>query len=176
MTLARHRTIRSIRFILTDGIQLNPLLITPVINGWIAEAKWQLTEQGEYWADWGILFELEKQTRENIWEFSTGILAEKEWGRWSGTANLIISQEWGPDIENEIESSLGLQTRYRLSRSIEPALELYVNEQTLALGPGLMGNIQTGVRRSVHWEVGFLFGLNDKSANNTLRVMIEYEF
>ena len=37
------------------------------------EAKWQLTEQGEYWADWGILFELEKQAKENIWEFSTGL-------------------------------------------------------------------------------------------------------
>ena len=31
------------------------------------EAKWQLTEQGEYWADWGILFELEKDAHESIW-------------------------------------------------------------------------------------------------------------
>ncbi|WP_438952400.1 hypothetical protein [Porticoccus sp.] len=146
------------------------------LEAYEVEAKWQITEQGEYWADWGLLFELEKQARENIWEFSTGILAEKEWGRWSGTANVIVSQEWGQDIEDEIETSLGLQTRYRLSRWIEPALELYANEQTLALGPVLMGNIQTGVRRSLHWEAGFLFGLDDKSANNTLRLLIEYEF
>ena len=146
------------------------------LRAYEVEAKWQLTEQGEFWADWGILFELEKQARENIWEFSTGVLAEKEWGHWSSTANIIISQEWGSDIEDEIESSLGLQTRYRLSRWIEPAVELYVNEHTLALGPALMGNIQAGVRRSLHWEVGLLFGMNDKSANNTLRALIEYEF
>ena len=44
------------------------------------EAKWQITEQGEYWADWGLLMELEKESHENIWEFSTGILVEERVG------------------------------------------------------------------------------------------------
>ena len=28
------------------------------------EARWMLTEQGQYWADWGLLFELEKEHQE----------------------------------------------------------------------------------------------------------------
>lgn len=140
------------------------------------EAKWQVTEQGEYWADWGLLFELEKESDEDIWEFSTGILAEKEWGRWSGTANFIISQEWGSDIDDEIESTLGLQARYRLSRWLEPAVEFYSGQDTRALGPVLMGDVNAGIRRNLHWEIGMLFGLDENSANNTLRALIEYEF
>ncbi len=140
------------------------------------EAKWQLTEQGEFWADWGLLFELEKESSESIWEFSTGVLAEKEWGRWSGTANFLVSQEWGSDIDDEIETSLGLQTRYRLSRWLEPAVEFYAGQDTHALGPVLMGDLKAGIRRNLHWEIGLLFGLDEDSANNTFRALIEYEF
>lgn len=140
------------------------------------EAKWQLTEQGEYWADWGLLFELEKEAHESIWEYSTGILVEKEWGQWSSTANFIASYEWGSDIDNEIETTAALQLRYRLSPWLEPAVEFYAGQDTNALGPVLMGNIKTGIRRSLHWETGLLFGTDNSSPNTTLRALVEYEF
>jgi hypothetical protein len=140
------------------------------------EAKWQLTEQGEYWADWGILFELEKEAHESIWEFSTGILIEKEWGRWSGTANFLLTHEWGSDIEDEVESSAAIQMRYRLSRLFEPAIEFYSGEDTKALGPVIMGTINTGTRQNLHWEAGLIFGLDQDSVNNTFRLLIEYEY
>lgn len=146
------------------------------LEAYEVEAKWQLTEQGEYWADWGMLFELEKESHEDIWEASTGVLVEKEWGRWSGTANFLVSQEWGADIDDELESTLGLQARYRLSRWLEPAIEFYSGQDTRALGPVAMGDIRTGIRRNLHWEIGLLFGLDDESANNTLRALLEYEF
>ncbi|MEH6617433.1 MAG: hypothetical protein V7699_06315 [Porticoccus sp.] len=146
------------------------------IEAYELEAKWQITEQGEYSADWGLLFELEKEAHESIWEFSTGILVEKEWGQWSSTANLVLTQEWGSDIEDEIESSAGLQVRYRLSRWLEPALEFYSGEDTQAIGPVLMGNINTGIRQNLHWETGIIFGIDEDSPNTTLRALIEYEF
>ena len=146
------------------------------IQSYEVEAKWQLTEQGQFWADWGLLFELEKEEGKNIWEFSTGLLFEREWGQWSGTANFIVTQEWGRDIEDELDTALGLQLRYRYSRWIEPGLELYSGEDTLAIGPVLMGDIKTGIRRKLHWETGVIFGLEEKSPNQTLRLLIEYEF
>jgi len=39
------------------------------IEAYELEAKWQLTEQGEFWADWGVLFELEKEANQDVWEF-----------------------------------------------------------------------------------------------------------
>ena len=146
------------------------------IEGYELEALWQLTEQGEFSADWGMLFELEKERELNIWEFSTGLLAEKEWGRWSTTANFVLTYEWGHDIDNEVESTLGLQARYRYSSALEPGIEFYSGEDTRALGPVLLGQIRLGGKRKLKWEVGAIFGLDDKSPNKTLRLLTEFEF
>ena len=146
------------------------------VEAYELEAKWQITEQGEYWADWGLLFELEKEAGQSSWEFATGILMEKEWGDWSGTANLMIKHEWGSAIKEETDSTLGLQARYRMSRSFEPALEFYSGENTNALGPVIMGNVNFGIGRKLHWETGLLFGLDDSSPDTTFRALLEYEF
>lgn len=140
------------------------------------EVLHQLTEQGEYWADWGMVVELEKYIGADIWELGTGILAEKELGQWSVTGNLMVSQEWGSDIKDELESRLGLQARYRYSRGFEPALEFHSGEDTRALGPAMMGAINLGIRRNLRWQLGLLFGLDHDSPNQTVRAGVEYEF
>jgi hypothetical protein len=148
------------------------------IEAYEIETKWQLTEQGEFWADWGLVFELEKEAHEDSWELATGLISEKEWGRWSGTANLFVGKEWGSDINNEWESKLNLQLRYRYSRGLEPALEFYSGEDTKGVGPTLLGQIAFGkgsVRR-LKWELGVIIGIDGKSPDHTLRTLLELEF
>jgi hypothetical protein len=140
------------------------------------EVLWQLSEQGEYFMDYGLLFELEKEDDEDIWEYSTAALLEKEFGRFSGTANLGLTYEWGDDIKDELESSLVLQGRYRYNPRFEPALELYMGEDTLALGPVLMGMERLGVMKALRWETGLILGLDSDTADYTLRALLEYEF
>jgi hypothetical protein len=146
------------------------------VESYEVEALRQLTEQGEYWADWGLVFELEKASGRDAWEISGGLLAEKEWGKWSGTANLFVMQEWGSDIVNELETRLGLQARYRYARGFEPALELYSGEDTRGVGPAVIGQARLGGRRQLTWEAGAIFGLDSKSPDTTLRFLLEFEF
>ena len=146
------------------------------LSGYELEAMRQLTEQGEYWADWAVLFELEKQDGLDIWEFSSGLLAEKEWGKWSGTANLFVSQEWGDEIDDELETAMGLQARYRYSPAIEPAIELYKGDDTFALGPVLLGQVNLQGKQKLAWEAGAIFGLDHVSPDVTLRFLLEFEF
>jgi len=146
------------------------------IEAYELELQRQLTEQGEYWADWGLLFELEKRRGLDAWEFSTALLAEKEWGRWSGTANLFLLHEWGEDVKDETETQLGLQARYRFSPAFEPAVEIYSGEDTRGIGPAVMGQVRLGGRRQLRWEAGAIFGLDSKSADTTLRFLLELEF
>lgn len=146
------------------------------VSGYELEATWQATERGEGWADWGLVFEFEKEANAAIWEFATGILVEKEFGKWSGTANLFIAQEWGSDIPDEVESRLGLQLRYRYSRRLEPAIEFYSGQDTRGLGPVLLGQINLGIKRQIKWETGVIYGLDDKSPNQTVRLLLELEF
>ena len=140
------------------------------------EAKWQLSEQGEYRFDWGLLTELEHQYHDNNWELATTLLMEKELGRWSVASNFGLAYEWGDNRHAELESDLRLQTRYRLSPLIEPALELYANQDTRAVGPVLLGDLRFAAGKKLHWEMGILAGLDSATPDKTWRFLAEFEF
>ena len=146
------------------------------LEAWEAELKWQLTEQGEYGIDWGLLFEYEDEVGEDIKEFTVGILAEKEIGRWSGAANLMLINEWGADINDEFETTLSLQARYRRSRAFEPGLEFYAGQDARGIGPMIQGTFNFGIRKNLHWETGVIFGLGSDSPDTSFRFLLEAEF
>ena len=139
------------------------------------EAKWQLTEQGEYAADWGMLFELEREFSANQWEAAATLITARDWGRWTGTANLALEYEWGR-VSEEFETELRAQARYRLSPHFEPALELYAAEDLLGIGPVAVGSWRLDGGRQLRWEVGVIQGLTSESPDQTLRLLLEYEF
>lgn len=145
------------------------------VDGFELEALLQLTEQGEYWSDWGLLWELEREIDEGIWEVSLALLWEKEWGRWVTAANLFAAYEFGPKINNEFETEFKGQLKYRLSRLFEPAVELYMDENTRGIGPVLLGAPKLG-RNKLKWELGLIFGFNRATADQNIRFLLEYEF
>ncbi|MFV8816543.1 hypothetical protein [Haliea sp. E17] len=146
------------------------------IDAYEAEVLWQLSEQGEYLFDYGLLFEFEKEHAQDAREFSTRALLEKELGRFSATANIGLTYEWGGEIRDEFETSLSMQGRYRFSPRFEPALEWYQGENTSGLGPVMTGTESFGAMRSLYWEVGAIFGLDNDNPDYTIRALLEYEF
>ena len=144
------------------------------------EGKLQLTEQGEYTADWGLLLEFEKGFSNNLNELSVSILSEKEFGRLIGTVNLAMDFEWGGDLNknngNDLENRLLSQLRYRYTAAFEPAVEFYSGQDSTAIGPVVMGQIRLGSGRKLHWEGGLLLGMDNRSPDQTWRFLVEYEF
>lgn len=140
------------------------------------ELLWQLSDQGEYFMDYGVLFELEKEHSDDIWEASSALLLEKEFGRYSATVNLGLTYEWGDDIEDELETAAALQARYRYSPRFEPALEVYLGEDTRAVGPVVMGRERLGQMKALSWEFGVVLGVDSDTADYTVRAVLEYEF
>jgi len=140
------------------------------------ETRWMVTEQGEYWLDWGMLFEIEKEHQEKKWELTTGILVEKEFGRTSLTFNAFIIYEWGEDITNEFETEIRVQYRYRYMEQFQPAIELYSGENYIGLGPAFMGIQRFDGQKQLKWEMAFITGLNGEDKDHILRMAIEYEF
>ncbi|MFQ5633995.1 MAG: hypothetical protein ACE5G3_01510 [Gammaproteobacteria bacterium] len=146
------------------------------LAGYELEALWQLTEQGEFWMDWGLLFEIETERDAEFWEYSTTLLTTRAWGRWVATTNLGIIYESGDEIEDEWETALSIQGRYRLTRGFEPAVEFYAGQDTRAAGPAFVGDIPFGGGRKLHWELGVIFAIDDVSPNQTFRGLLEFEF
>ena len=146
------------------------------VNTYEVEAKWQLTEQGEYAFDWGLLFELERETEENAWEFSTQLLAARDWGKITAIANLGVLYEWGARVQNEFETTLRIQTRYRLREAFEPAIELHMGQDTKAVGPAITGLIRFSEGKKLRWELGVFAGIDSDSPDQTVKANIEFEF
>lgn len=140
------------------------------------EARWQLTEAGEQAVDWGLMVEIEHENKPRAWEYAGTLIGSRSWGRWSGTANLTLAYETGRGIDSEFETAAGLQWKYRLGPRLEPALEVWLGENTRALGPVLMGTERLGQRRKLHWELGLIFALDEQTPDRTLRGLLEYEF
>ncbi|MFK8049013.1 MAG: hypothetical protein AB8B81_11325 [Halioglobus sp.] len=146
------------------------------IDAYEFELMWQLSEQGEYALDYGLLFEVEHESDEDIWEYATALLLEKEFGRYSVTANLAVIYERGDSIRNEWESAASLQARYRYSQRFEPAIEAYFGEDTQAIGPVFLGLERLGNATALRWEAGIVFGLDNETPDYTVRAVLEYEF
>ncbi len=146
------------------------------VSAYELEALYQLTEQGEYSADWGLIVELERERHAENWEAVVGLISEKEFGRWVGTANLKAIYEWGDTIKDELESSLAMQLRYRYSRYLEPAVELYTGQNTRGFGPVIQGDVKLKGRKKLHWEAGAIFAFDSKTPDKTWRLLTEFEF
>lgn len=140
------------------------------------ELRWMLTEQGELWADWGVLFEVEKMHASNDWEVTTGLLFEKEFGPTSLTLNFFGIYEWGENIEDEMEVEFRMKYRYRWLPQIQPAIEIYTGENFFGIGPAFMGIQRFNGQKQLKWEAGFITEVSNSGKDHTLRVALEYEF
>ncbi len=141
------------------------------------EARWQLTEQGEYSSDWGLLLEVEAGAGQDRHEISAGVLWEKELGqRWVAAANGMLEYEFGSDVRDEFETAFRGQLRYLLSPAFEPAVEIYLDDTDYAIGPVALGAYRLAAGRQLRWEVGLYFGINEATPSLSLRSGVEFEF
>lgn len=146
------------------------------LEGYEIETRIQLTEQGEYAADWGLLLEVDRERSESITEAAVALLVSRQWGDWIGTVNVGVEYEYGSDIANEFDTSFAAQWRYRYMQSFEPGVEFYADEFTRGVGPVLSGVIRGVGNRKWLWESGVIFPLNNTTPDTTFRFLLEYEF
>ncbi len=139
------------------------------------EALYQLSEQGEYWADLGLLMEIEKEKESNEWEGNIGIIIEKEFGRWSGTFNFQNQYVFEDDVKHEWKLNSALQFRYRMQATFEPGFEIYSSSGSLAFGPVILGQVRLS-NSKINWELGLMKETRGNAHSSVLRALFEYEF
>jgi hypothetical protein len=102
-------------------------------------------------------------------------LVEKEVGPTSLAANFHLIYESGSGVDNEFETYLAMQWRWRFRQYLEPAIEYYKGDELNAIGPVALGMTRLG-RQKAKWEVGPIFGIDSKTPDLTWRILLEYEF
>jgi hypothetical protein len=140
------------------------------------EAKWQLTEQGEYALDWGVVFGVERKVDSDIWDAAATLVSARDFGRWTAVGNLTLTYEEGAGVTDEFETALHLQALYRYREELEPGIELHIGQNTSVLGPAFTGTLRLAPGRKLTWEAGLFWALDDESPDRVARLNLEFEF
>jgi high-affinity iron transporter len=150
------------------------------------ENVFQLTPQGKYWLDLGLVAEyahsLEHDGNDAL---ELGLLAEKQFERTVLTANFLAEREFAGGAETALEYAA--RYRWRLAEAFEPGVELYgelgdwgdngsFESHEHQFGPSLLGKFRTTGRSAWKYEAAVLFGLTQESPDTTVRLQLEYEF
>lgn len=146
------------------------------LSSYELELRRQLTEQGQYDSDWGLMLELEKLDGVDAWEAAVGVLNTRDWRRWQLTANLFLIQEWGGDVQSELETAFAFQGKYRYRPALEPGFELFLSQDTRAIGPVVGGQLRLSGTDKLYWQLAFLVGCSNRTADQNVKLQLEYEF
>jgi len=150
------------------------------------ENRFQLTPQGRYWADVGLINENEiPRFSEDPYEVKLGPSFQKDIGRVTALLNLLAAHQYGNNAESGTELNYRAQIKYRWRAALSPVVEAYghpaarIGDHGPArhqMGPGLTGRIHVGPGKSLRYGMVALLGLSDAAADNTLVGRLEYEF
>jgi len=163
---------------------------TTHFDGTEFESVFQLTEPGEYWANFGLLAEYERvqDRKTDSDEIAVGALIERDFGPMTTDVNLMFPRQIGPQIsEHGIGFGYRLQARWRYLPQFQPGLEAYgdlgpigalnpLREQQHLLGPAVQGRFTLGsIPGNLQYNIAWLFGLTRESPGGALKLILEYE-
>jgi hypothetical protein len=146
------------------------------IEAYELENRFQLSEPGEHAVDFGFLAEIEKVRELDLMELEMGPLFQKDFGKWTGKANLLVERQFGEDkFEDEWEFIGRMQLKYRMSSAFEPGIEYHGEEYSKALGVVAMGSAGLG-ETPIEWLFGVYSGTTDDTPDIMARWELELEF
>jgi hypothetical protein len=138
-------------------------------------ALWKLTEQGQYWADHGLLVDVEKTHKQNEYEANIGLLTEKQWGQHIVTSNVLLKHLFGNSRARDTEIEYRLQWQYRLKTTFQPTLEMYSDRDYFGVGPGFSGFVKYSPTRQLRYEMSFINGFNG-TEDFAYRARVQFTF
>ena len=149
------------------------------------ESIFQLTEQGEYWVDAGLLAAYGFAAQSHQPDFvESKLLLQKDTGRFTHLANIGFEQNVGhySGGTGGPEYSVLWSSRYRMNEYVQPGFEIQstlghgptlgkYNEQEHYIGPAVYGRLLGNLK----YEAAYLFGASDAAAQGAARILLEYE-
>jgi hypothetical protein len=153
------------------------------------ENKFMLTEPNQYFADAGLITEIEipKERRTEGYEFKIGPLFQFDTGVLRWNANLLFERVFHAEDPHVTEMGYQLQARYTVSPALEVGVQAFGemgkwnhwdarDDQNHRIGPAVFGKLKFDGRQAIRYNAAFLFGETHASPRHTFRLQAEYEF
>jgi hypothetical protein len=155
------------------------------------ENTFQLTPQGEYWADLGFFAEFSHAAARNDPDSVTfGPLVQKETELlgvdFLHTANLLFSKQIGHNRADATPVAFAWQSLLRLDPLFQPGIEYYgqlnnienatqIDDPLHRVGPVVVGFYNMYQYGKLKYEIGYQFGLTNATEKGVARWRLEYE-
>ena len=155
------------------------------IIGW--ENTFQFTEQGKYWLDPGVHFELEFDDEGDEPDiFEVRVLFEKTLPEYQHTLNVNFEQQFGSAADESTELEYIWRSRKKITEHTSIGFEAYgvmgeikdfapLQEQQHIIGPAVYNVFHIGPIE-IESHLVWMFGLTEDSADHTFRWQIEFPF
>ncbi len=150
-----------------------------VLDGHEFENLFQLSDAGQYWADFGFLASYEYKSQPGVTsKLEFGPLVEKQDGRVRQRLNLIWEKEVGGGADRKYEFRAAYLMTYSFSPAVAPGVEAYYRpaDDSRQMGPALYGEIPTSHGNEFEYSAALLLGTNQAAPDRTLVLRFEYEF
>jgi hypothetical protein len=143
-----------------------------------------LTEQGEHWADVGLLIEAEHTFSAAPEEFKLGLLLEKDVGPAIVDLNLVAVREIGSAASGDTELEYRWQARWRGNAALEWGVQGFGGLGTFehpnadsghSIGPAVFGTRRLASGNKVSYDAALLAGVNAEAPDITARFNLEFE-
>lgn len=137
----------------------------------------QLTPQGEYWLDAGLMAEVEAAAQSgqpNAVEL--GPLLQKQSGHLLATVNLKAATEFGSNAASGVHGEYAGQLLWLRASGPELGLEAFGEPHEQRAGPVLYGRVRLGRAGTLRYDVGYLAALTSTTPDHTLKARLELEF
>ena len=149
------------------------------LDGYEFENTFQLTDQGEYWADFGFLASYEYKAQPDVTsKVEFGPLFEKRNDRFDQRLNFIWEKELGGGAERKYEFRASYALTYEIRQWLAPGFEAYYrpNDDSRQIGPALYGEIPSSHGDEFEYSFALVYGTNKGAPNRTFVIRLEYEF
>lgn len=152
------------------------------------ENRFQLTEPGEYFADFGLLVEIERpRDHAEGYELRIGPLMQKDFGPVQANFNVLVERHYRATEPERTELGYEWQLRYRYRPAFDFGAQGFggvgpwndwssAREQQHIAGPAIFGKFGLGGRHVLKYDAAVLFRLSDAAPATTVRGQLEYEF
>ncbi|MFC5525293.1 hypothetical protein ACFPPA_06010 [Rhodanobacter ginsengisoli] len=147
--------------------------------GYEFENTFQLTEPGQYWADFGLLASYGHPKGGGPGELEFGPLIEKTVGRFDHRVNLIWEKHIGAGAPSKTEFRYSYQGTYAMSGAFRPGIEAYgrPDDDSYQAGPIVAGEWHVPHSSgNLEYRFGVLLGINAAAPRRTWLAQLEYEF
>lgn len=152
------------------------------------ENRFQLTEPGQYFADLGLLVEIERpRERAEGYELRLGPLLQKDFGPVQANLNVLLERHYRATEPAATDLGYQWQLRYRWRPAFDFGAQGFgdvgpwndwasAHEQQHVAGPAIFGKFGLGGRQVLKYDAALLFKVSSAAPAQTLRAQIEYEF